>query len=94
MCLSLHAGRASLYPQYSIPLAGCRPANSSSWVNFPGDNFMYRLFVTKSGWNWFTWTNEAALYGGIIWVPRTRQRQVGPATSRPGHKQARPPSRP
>jgi hypothetical protein len=37
---------------------------------------MYRLFPGSASQNWFTLANEAAVYSGIHWVPRTRRRQV------------------
>ena len=71
------AGRHTEYPVYSIPNTGCRPANSSSWINLPHQNFMYRIFVTTNTKSWWSWKAEAALYGGILYVPRSRKEQVG-----------------
>jgi hypothetical protein len=75
------AGPLSFYkPQYmSVSKSGCQPANTSNWVSFGGDWWMYRLI--KIGYNWATHTQQAKdVYGGYLWAPYTRKEQVSAAS--------------
>lgn len=58
-------------------LQGCRPANSSTTLTLPGNNYMYRLVTTTTNMNAARnrcWQNVDSVgnsnVGGRLWTPR------------------------
>ena len=59
-----------------VSSTGCQPANSSDWLSFPGEKFMYR--VARVGYNFMNHVSNVRTYypSGYVWMPYTRKEQV------------------
>jgi hypothetical protein len=71
------AGPATQYkPRQSlIAKGGCQPANTSTWLSFAGDNYMYRYVA--QGQAFLAHEAAAKTRSGFVWAPMSKQEQVG-----------------
>jgi hypothetical protein len=53
--------------------SGCQPANTSTWLSFSGQGYMFR---TGAALSYNNHVAAATALGGYMWAPWTRMEQV------------------